>query len=364
MRVFFLQQLNLLFPFNKLFKLLLAIALGVQLAIITYSHFSGYYIINNFANLFIRVLVGSSFMLIAEFVVTIPNLIVIRLLNQHFQWNSRSISRITIQFALTIIIALFGSTIITLFVNWVSTYKEDLGSVLVVNALIAIVLNILLVIILEAWLFFMESNKAKIKAELLERELSQIRFEVLKNQINPHFMFNSLNVLSGLIEKDTVKAQQFIDEFSQIYRYVLETIEKPVASLNEELNFIRSYLFLQQIRHGEFLTFSVNLPANLLDKLLPPLSLQVVLENAIKHNAINKSQPLHIDIYSEGNYLIVKNNIQPKVSISRSTGLGQSNLVKRYAIICENSPQFKVESNHYVVKLPLIQSDYDESPNH
>jgi LytS/YehU family sensor histidine kinase len=259
-----------------------------------------------------------------------------------------------------VLLAIFVSTLVTVFVNWISAYKKGFVQVLIVNALISSVINILMMVVLEAWHFFIESDKAKLKSETLERELSQVRFEVLKNQINPHFMFNSLNVLSGLIEKDVDKAQLFIDEFAHIYRYVLETIEKPVVSLEEELDFIRSYIFLQQIRYGESLSFKVNLAADLLKMLLPPLSLQLVLENAIKHNIVNQSQPLGIEIFYENGWLMVKNNMQRKISSNVSTGLGQKNLVKRYAMICNDIPQFMVESNHYIVRLPLIEPDYDE----
>ncbi|NTW26569.1 MAG: histidine kinase, partial [Lentimicrobium sp.] len=278
-------------------------------------------------------------------------------------WKTRLLGRIGIQLGLTLVVAVSGSTLITLFVNWISAYPEGLPSVLVTNALIFSVINILMMVVLEAWHFFIESDKAKLKAETLERELSQVRFEVLKNQINPHFMFNSLNVLSGLIEKDVAKAQLFIDEFAHIYRYVLETIEKPVVSLNEELDFIRSYIFLQQIRYGESLLFKVNLKADLLAMLLPPLSLQLVLENAIKHNIVNQAQPLCIDIFHNNDWLIIKNNMQRKISSNVSTGLGQKNLVKRYAMVCDDIPQFMVESNHYIVRLPLIPTDYDERIN-
>jgi LytS/YehU family sensor histidine kinase len=306
------------------------------------------------------VLIGTAIMLAAAFAISIPDLLIIRFLNQSRPWNKRVFSRILIQLCITILLAIFVSTLVTVFVNWISAYKKGFVQVLIVNALISSVINILMMVVLEAWHFFIESDKAKLKSETLERELSQVRFEVLKNQINPHFMFNSLNVLSGLIEKDVDKAQLFIDEFAHIYRYVLETIEKPVVSLNEELDFIRSYIFLQQIRYGESLSFKVNLAADLLKMLLPPLSLQLVLENAIKHNIVNQSQPLGIEIYHENGWLMVKNNMQRKISSNVSTGLGQKNLVKRYAMICNDIPQFMVESNNYIVRLPLIEPDYDE----
>lgn len=204
----------------------------------------------------------------------------------------------------------------------------------------------------------------KINAELfnVQQENLQSQFEALKSQINPHFMFNSLNVLSGLINADVAKAQLFIDEFSQIYRYVLETIDQPVVTLNKEFDFMRSYLFLQQIRYGESLTYSVDIVAEQLQLLVPPLSLQVLLENAMKHNIVNEEKPLKIEIYSEGDFLFIKNPIQPKIS-GTSTGLGLKNLIKRYALICQLEPLFKVENNYYIAKIPLIKAEQDEHTN-
>jgi len=356
----FLHRLNEFFPFRNVLKLLLALSFVIQLIIVSYNHLSGYYPLHGIVSFVSHVLIGTAIMLAGAFIISIPDLLIIRFLNQWFPWNKRALLRIGLQFCITVLLAVLVSLLVTVFVNWISAYRNSFARVLIVNALISSVINILMVVVLEAWHFFAESNKERIKAETLEKELLQVQFEVLKNQINPHFMFNSLNVLSGLIEKDVHKAQLFIDEFAHIYRYVLETIEKPVVTLNEELDFIRSYMFLQRIRYGESLSFKVNLASDLLVMLLPPLSLQLVLENAIKHNIVNQSQPLEIEIYSENGRLIVKNNIQLKISSNTSTGLGQKNLVKRFAMICDDIPQFTIESEYYVVRLPLIKNDDDE----
>lgn len=194
----------------------------------------------------------------------------------------------------------------------------------------------------------------------IQKENLQSQFEILRQQINPHFLFNSLNVLSGLISKDVSQAQLFIDEFSHIYRYVLETMEQPVSSLSKELDFMRSYLYLQQMRHGENLTWTVNIPASLLELFLPPLSLQVLLENALKHNIVNEANPLMIEIFARDKTLFVRNKLQPKISRGVSTGLGLKNLVKRYGLISSLKPVFTIENNHYVASLPLINIESDE----
>ena len=355
-----IQSIHRLLSFGSLFRFLIGFSFAVQLIVILYNHLSDYHILTSFEYFLFRLFRGVTLSLLAGFLIAYPNLFMIRLLNRLMPWSHKALNRIFVQFVYSVTIAVLVSLIFTLFANVLKPYAEDFEGVIISNALIFSVVNIVVMTILEAWIFYIQSKRSEQKARNLQQELSQIKYEVLKSQINPHFMFNSLNVLSGMIKKDTGKAQQFIDEFSQIYRYVLETIEQPVATLEKELDFMRSYLFLQQIRYGEDLSYSVSIKAHLLNMVLPPLSLQIVLENAIKHNIINQTEPLRIDVYSMDNYLIIRNNLQPKMSMSRSTGLGLKNLTKRYAMISPEEPVFSIETNYYIAKLPLIDIEKDE----
>lgn len=357
----FFKQIHRLFSFRRLFLLVAGLALTIQVIVISYNHFSGYYELTGWSHFFLRLFRGTLLSIFGGFLVAYPDLYVISGMNRKYQWGRRTLERIFIQFFSSLVIAITVSVIITMLAHWIRPYREELTGVLINNALIYAVVNVLYMVILEAWIFFLDSKRSREVAENLRQELTQIKFEVLKSQINPHFMFNSLNVLSGLINKDVKKAQVFIDEFSQVYRYVLETIEKPVSSLNKELDFMRSYLFLQQIRYGEDLYYSVDINCGSLNKVLPPLSLQVVLENAIKHNIVNKAKPLHISIYEENEFLVVRNSLQPKISAPASTGLGIKNLVKRYGMITDISPVFSLDASFYYARLPLISTDSDES---
>jgi len=359
-----LKQIHSLISFTNLLKLIVGLAISIQIIVISYNHFSGYYVIDEYLSFFTRLLLGSFFSVLSGFLISYPDLFIIHYMNRIAPWGKNLMKRVSIELLFTVFIAAIISVLLTLFIHFIHKYEDDITSVLITNVMIYIVINVFVVAVFEAWIFFIESDHAKQKADHLQEELSQIKFEVLKSQINPHFMFNSLNVLSGLINKDVKKAQLFIDEFSQIYRYVLETIEQPVATVGKELDFTRSYLFLQQIRYGNDLTYTISIPADFLDLLLPPLSLQVVLENATKHNIVNETKPLHIEIFNEGFYLIIKNNIQPKISKGVSTGLGLKNLVKRYAMISDKEPLFLVETSHYIAKLPLIKPESDERINH
>jgi len=353
------KQINSFLRFTHLLKLIVGLAISIQIVVISYNHFSGYYVIDGYLSFFSHLLIGSFFSLLSGFLISYPDLFIIQYMNRIEPWGKNLIKRISIELLFTVFIAALISVLLTLLIHFIHKYEEGIASVLITNALIYIVINVIVVAIFEAWIFFIESDRAKQKADLLQQELSQIKFEVLKSQINPHFLFNSLNVLSGLINSDVAKAQLFIDEFSQIYRYVLETIEQPVVTLGKELDFMRSYLFLQQIRYGESLTYSVDIIAKQLQLLVPPLSLQVLLENAMKHNIVNEEKPLKIEIYSDGDFLNIKNLIQPKIS-GTSTGLGLKNLIKRYALISKLEPIFKVENNYYIAKIPLIKVEQDE----
>jgi len=355
----FLKKIHSIFPLRRLFLLLLGLAVVIQIIIISYNHLSGYYILDGYQHFLLRLLRGTLLSLLAGFLIAYPDLYIIHYLNKVAPWGEKLLGRVSVQISFAITISIVISTAITLFANWLSPYTEEFRGVLISNALIYSVVNIMVMSILEGWIYYSENRQSREIAENLQEELSQIRFEVLKSQINPHFMFNSLNVLSGLINVDVAKAQLFIDEFSQIYRYVLETIEQPVVPLKKELEFMRSYLYLQQIRYGDSLSYSVNIQAELLQMVVPPLSLQVLLENAMKHNIVNESKPLSLEVCSEGNYLLVKNNMQPKIS-GTSTGLGLKNLIKRYAMITKLEPSFKVVNNQYIAKIPLIQTDRDE----
>lgn len=356
-----INRINRLIPLGRLIRFLIGVSLAVQFIVIIYNNLSGFYPLDSFAHFLLRLLRGVLLSVPAGVLIAVPDLFIIDWLNRKLPWNKKVLPRVLLQFFAAVLLAAAVSQLMTLTANSITPYTEDLKLVLLYNALIYAVVNIIIMGVLEGWVYYNQSAEAGRKAEALERELTQIRFEMLKSQINPHFMFNSLNVLSGLIDKDVTKAQEFIDEFSQIYRYVLETIEQPASSLGKELDFMRSYLFLQQIRYGDDLTWSVNIPSVLLSMVLPPLSLQVVLENAIKHNIVNHSKPLHLNISSDDRMLVVTNRLQPKISTTASTGVGLKNLTRRYSLISGRVPTFTVEDNHYIARLPLINTESDES---
>jgi hypothetical protein len=344
-------------PFKRLIWPVLGFSALLQLVVITYNYSTGFLPAEGPWEFLGRLAYGTLLTVPVGLLIVYPDVYFIGFLNRKLSWSGNVVLRLGVELLFALALAIALATLLTLLAYAINPYTDDLAGTIVINSMIASVVNIILMAALEAWSFFRENRQSKLMAEQLEQELGRIRFEVLKSQINPHFMFNSLNVLSSLIDKDTRKAQQFIDEFSLIYRYVLETIERPVVRLADELEFARSYIFLQQIRYGERLVFRIDLGAELLDMWLPPLSLQVVMENAIKHNVIGEDNPLVIEIFAEGTWLVVSNKLQRKNVPGTSTGVGLTNMTRRYEMVSGEKPSYRVENGRFVVKIPLILNE-------
>jgi two-component system, LytTR family, sensor kinase len=330
-------------------------ALIVQLIIISFNHLNGYILIPNPAIFFIKVLNGWFFTSIFAIAVVYIDVYFINYFEKHYQWVDKFFKRTGLNLLLIIISGSLTGYCGTMLINFIFPYKQPLMRVIINNMMIIIVLNIIIVIILEALLFFIKSREAGIKAESLLKENALMKLDIVKNQLNPHFLFNSLNTLSALIEKDHQKSQDFINEFSSVYRYILDVLDKDVVDIQEELNFTKSYFYLQKIRFSELIELNISIEPKILEYIIPPLTLQILVENAIKHNKISKEKKLEIFIKNENEYLIIKNNLVPKLSGVVSKGVGLSNLKKRYEHIFGITPVFLITENEYIAKLPLIE---------
>jgi len=202
-----------------------------------------------------------------------------------------------------------------------------------------------------------ELTEVETKMVRMEKENLQSQFEVLKQQVNPHFLFNSLNTLTSLIRIDPPLAVKFTGQLSRVYRYALENREKDLVSLETELEFLDAYIFLLEIRFKDKLVIRNHFDGRKPEGYLPPQALQLVLENAIKHNAFSKRNPLIIDIsVKEDHWLIIENSLKLRANQAESTGIGQTNIMSRYALLSSQTPSFEIKEKKYVVKLPLIDS--------
>ncbi len=203
--------------------------------------------------------------------------------------------------------------------------------------------------------YFKEYKMTSLEAEQLKSITAQAELQLIKSQVNPHFLFNNLNVLSALIMKDNKEANRFIEEFSKVYRYILSNHEKELVELKTELDFIQPYIFLLEKRFAEGLVIKVSIAESYKDQYIIPASLQMLIENAIKHNVVSRNKPLLIDVHSNGNNtIVVSNNLQAKQTVENSTGIGLQNIIKRYRLVSNKAVTIIKDENNFTVALPLL----------
>ena len=259
------------------------------------------------------------------------------------------VKRYLVQLGVTNVVAVATMILLTYLTLLVVPNYRPVAEVYQQNILITIVMDTFCITISELYFYFNEWRNSLIEKERLEKENIQSQFQSLKNQVNPHFLFNSLNTLSALIHSDPDQAEEFIDEFAKVYRYILEFDDKHLVTINEELNFIQSYVFLQQIRFGKNLAVKISIDDSFYDHFIPPLSLQILVENAIKHNVISQEMPLTIVIYVDGDNIRVENNLQQRMDKPISTGVGLRNIKSRYELFAGKTPILIKQTMHLLL---------------
>jgi len=210
----------------------------------------------------------------------------------------------------------------------------------------------------ESRYFFERWNETFIETQRLRRQTTQSQLEVLKNQVNPHFLFNSLNTLLTLIPEDKQTAKKFTRKLGAVYQYILQYQNQELTTLEQEFNFIKAYLFLQQMRFGENLKARIDIDATYQTHQIVPLSLQMLVENAIKHNVVSSARPLYINISNQGDHLVISNNLQLKskrqIAAKNSTKIGLKNIQNRYRFFTHTPIEINAKNDCFEVKLPLL----------
>jgi LytS/YehU family sensor histidine kinase len=196
--------------------------------------------------------------------------------------------------------------------------------------------------------------KLENKAQALEKEKTQVQYENLKQHLNPHFLFNSLTSLSSLIRTDQKLAINFLDGMSKIYRYILQSKDNETIALKEEIKFIDAFVQLQKTRFQNGLVFNIDIDEDFFHRKIVPVTLQNLIENAIKHNIVDEESPLVIDMYVEDEYLVVKNNLQKKKFVDTSNKQGLESLQSLYKYLSDKPFTCEEKDGYYVVKIPLI----------
>lgn len=202
--------------------------------------------------------------------------------------------------------------------------------------------------------FYNRYQQNKVKEQKVIAGTANAKFDALKNQLDPHFLFNSLNVLTSLIDENPDNAQKFTTSLSKVYRYVLEQKNKDLVTVDEELDFARTYMLLLKMRFEDSIIFEIPDKASNAEAKVVPLSLQLLLENAVKHNTVTTNKPLLIKIYEQQGMLVVENNLQPKQIVKKSSGVGLDNIQQRYGLLTNKKVIINQEADSFAVAIPML----------
>jgi hypothetical protein len=273
-------------------------------------------------------------------------------LSKRISWIKEPIKRLIAGLVGTVFFTVLAILVVVKGWELIWNVKFDNYSDMVVNSLM---ITFFISLFFHGRGFLMAWKKSAVEAERYQKESMSATYESLKSQVNPHFLFNSLNALTNLVYEDQDKAVNFIKQLSEVYRYVLDTRDREVVSLEEEIRFLKSYAYLQEIRFGKKLTIELSLDG--LRSMVAPLALQMLIENAVKHNEVSEENPLHVKVYSAAKFIIVENNLQKKSRLGESSsGLGLENIQKRYEFLSSDKVVIEQTVDKFSVKLPIISS--------
>ncbi|MFT2009768.1 sensor histidine kinase [Pontibacter sp. 13R65] len=285
-------------------------------------------------------------------------------LNKKLPWTSSPLSRFLLQMVLLILTVglLWGLDLILRFAFGSPTLTQE-QSLSVWQFYIASVIVSILVSMVHTGAFMLErwqvsmSEAAELRVKALELKEVAMESELLslRLQLDPHFMFNNFNTLSELINEDANTASKFLDNLSRVYRYMIQNLKKDLVRLEDEIRFLEAYLYLIRIRHGDNVQVEIDLDKVLMGRSIPPITLQLLVENAIKHNIASKASPLLIRVYqSDPSQVCVRNNLQRIPSTIFSTKLGLQNIKDRYLLLGGVMPVIEESEGHFTVRLPLL----------
>ncbi|WP_343611232.1 2TM domain-containing protein [Chryseobacterium oranimense] len=298
-----------------------------------------------------------------SFVLGVGNGLINDFLNKKFPWSETTRTRAI----LSIISIIIGNFILVYFCNYmnyvviqkVATTEEFFSKKYGVTNWFMINIALLISAFLHAK-GFMEELKKTSRKEVVEQKLiaksANAQFESLKNQLDPHFLFNSLNVLSSLIDENPAQAQKFTASMSKIYRYVLEQKDKELVTIEDEIEFAKTYCDLLKTRFEDSVDFIFDVKKEDYRRYVVPLSLQLLLENCIKHNFATSSKPLVIKIFSDNDTLCIENNLQAREQMKESAGIGLANIVQRYALLTKKNVFIEKSEDYFKVKVPILVS--------
>ncbi len=291
------------------------------------------------------------------FSLTLVNAYYNKFISSKYSWETQTQKRLWIgaigSIALTVLAFGLVRMLLSLLV-YDNSFKQFIEGEETSYYLVALGIALVVSLFFHAFYFYKALQEKKVKEQKIIAGTASAKFDALKNQLDPHFLFNSLNVLTSLIEEDPHQAQKFTTSLSKVYRYVLEQKNKDLVSVDEEFQFAKTYVKLLKMRfedsiHLEIAEHSANPEAKIV-----PLSLQLLLENAVKHNVVTSSKPLYIKVYEKDGMLVVDNNLQEKQVVKKSSGVGLQNIQQRYGILTDRQVEIIKSDSDFRVKLPLL----------
>lgn len=333
-------------------KILITFFIGTVIFILANVFYDGFQFdsINEFFIVF-------SFYQLYSFILGFTNLTFFSYLEKQ-TWNKgEGLKRIVVGVIGSVIITLSGLFILRVLTAIIyngKTFSEFIQTERYENYTFGLWITLTIVAIFHFIYFYSKFQQKKVKESQIVAKTESAKFESLKSQLDPHFLFNSLNVLTSLISENPNQAEKFTTKLSKVYRYVLEQKDKDLIPLEEELKFAKAYMELLKMRFEDGIKFSIPEIVSDSELKIVPLSLQLLLENAVKHNVITSNNPLEIRIFEENGFLSIENNISPKASLEKSTKIGLKNINQRYSLITNETVEITNYNKIFKVKLPLL----------
>jgi hypothetical protein len=280
-------------------------------------------------------------------------------LERQFSWSQKPGKRIMAQLPISMLfssLAIYAS--MRFFDNYVCTIPNShkTNSFFVTSIVVGMLVTLIILSMEVSVLFFGNWKKSLVEVEKYKAESLQAQLKNLKDQVNPHFLFNNLSVLSSLVYINQDKAVDFINQLSKVYRYVLDNKDNELVTLETEIAFIRSYAYLFQIRFDKNIEFHFDISENCYRLLIPPMALQILVENAIKHNEISSEKPLKVCVVAFEDELVVKNNFQLRSNPEPGSNTGLKNICDRYKHFTDRTIQVTQTAEAFEVKIPLLKS--------
>lgn len=278
--------------------------------------------------------------------------IVVYLLTRNLPYGDKPIKRMLIELGCIALISAIVAFLQRIMLPG-SVFEPD--SYFLLSLMVAFVLCALCVTLLDLIMYYRWKNRQALALEVKMRSQANYQYQLLKNQLNPHFLFNSLNVLDYLIHTDTEKASGYVKKMANVYRYLLSTDDRTTVTLEEEMEFVAQYVDMMKERFVTGFEVSVSIPAYYLHFKVVPCSVQMLIENAVKHNVVNEKHILRVAVTVKDDFLCVSNNLNPKIQSEPSTGKGLENIRRQYKILYNTDIEVEKTEESFTVRLPLFQ---------